>query len=126
MADLNRDDVAAPSVPEARWLAELQHYINMCRSDAEIFDFGPIYGVITRQKGVKAKALLLLQPLIARLLAIAPCSKVQKPELVHAVGVIVTENKHRSILPKQSRSECTRYIIAQVSHPWSKARLSWI
>ena len=125
MADL-REDVGAPSVPEDRWRAELQHYINMCRSDTEIFDFGQTYGVITRQKGVKAKALLELQPLVARLLAIAPSSKVQKPELVNAIAHTLEENKHRSILPKRTRCECTRYITAQVSHPWSKVGLSWI
>ena len=105
----------APSIAPATFQVQLQQYFNMCATDSQLFDFGRVYGEINRQKGIKGTALLALQPLIDRLLAISPCGKVRKPELVAAVVAILAANKHRTVLPNHQRHDVVRYIVAQAS-----------
>ena len=108
-------DESALSIPPAKFQLHLQQYFNICSSDSELFDFGSVYGVIDRQKGIKGTALVGLLPLIDRLLAISPCSKVRKPELKSAIVAILAANKHRTILPSHPRPDVVRYIVAQAS-----------
>ena len=121
--DTMADDTPAPCISNEIWHTELQHYVNTCSRDEDIFDFGTVYGEINRQKGVKAKDLLKLQLLIERLLAISAVSKVRKPELVSAVAFTLDKNKHRQILPKRSRDEVHRYVVSQASHPLVSLRV---
>ena len=112
------DDSAARPVAAEIWNTELHIYVNMCKEDTEVFDFGTTYGVINRNRGVKAKALIKLAPLVDQLLKIAPSGKVVKPELVAAVAHTLEDKKHRKIIPNKTREDACRYIVAQTSPHW--------
>ena len=107
------DDSPGPVIKPDVWHSELQIYVNMCVKDADIFDFGVAYGVINRQKGIKAKSLMSLHSLVDRLLAISPSGKIRKPELASAVSHIIDENKHRQIIPCRTRDDACRYVVSQ-------------
>ena len=92
----------------------LQSYVNGCKQDCDIFDFGNTYGVIDRGKGLQAKEMLKIEQLIDALLAMSPTAKVVKGELQNAAIDIINENPRRAILRHRSRDDASKYIATQV------------
>ena len=112
------DDSAAQPIAAEIWHKKLEIYVNMCSEDADVFDFGLICGVINRNKGIKAKALIKLCNLVEQLLKISPCGKVVKAELAAAVAHTLEAKKHRQIIPSKSRQDACRYIVSQAFPRW--------